>query len=349
MRIAQVAPLTESVPPKLYGGTERVVWWLTEELLKLGHEVTLFASGDSVTNADLEVATMTALRLGGGDPMIAYGCLLSAIARKARDFDVVHLHIDWIHIPLLRCLGVPYLTTLHGCLDMPQLSLSFEHFAASPFVSISGAQRGGLSGVCWAGTVHHGLPADSLRPCDGSDGYLAFLGRVAPEKGPDAAIRVARAAGVPLKIAAKVDRADRAYYDAKIKPLIEDGGGVEFVGEIADSKKGAFLGKAAALLFPICWPEPFGLVMIEAMACGTPVIAFRQGSVPELVEHGVTGFVVEPGDEAALADAVRMLPALDRQQIRHVFEQRFTAKRMADDYVKLYRAMCECSAFPNDL
>jgi glycosyltransferase involved in cell wall biosynthesis len=339
MRIAQVAPLAESVPPKLYGGTERVVSWLTEELVSLGHEVTLFASEDSVTKAELEPVPFAALRFDGCDPMVAYGCLLSAIAAKANDFDVIHLHVDWIHLPLLRRLGVPFLTTLHGRLDLPELSYFLEHFAAASFVSVSNAQRAARPGLSWIGTVHHGVPEGLLEPCYRPEGHLAFLGRIAPEKGPDTAVRVARAAGLPLRMAAKVDKKDRAYYEAKIKPLIEEGGGVEFVGEIDDAQKREFLGKSGALLFPICWPEPFGLAVIEAMACGTPVVAYRNGSIPELVDHGLTGFIVNPGDEGGLVDAVRKISMLDREKVRRVFERRFTAKRMAADYVGLYRTL----------
>jgi len=341
MKIAQIAPLAESVPPQLYGGTERIVSYLTEELVDLGHDVTLFASGDSITDAMLEAVLPQALRLAPTtvDPMLAYAAMLERVAACAQDFDVVHAHIDWLHVPLLRRLGVPFLTTLHGRLDVPVLAERFDAaFEDAPFVSISDAQRRPLSGTqaCWLGTVYHGLPPNLLRPGSGDGGYLAFLGRIAPEKGPEAAVRIARAAGLPLRIAAKVDKADRRYFKKAVAPLI-DGDRVQFVGEVDERGKGAFLGAATALLFPIDWPEPFGLVMIEAMACGTPVIAFPDGSVPEIVEHGVTGFVVE--DERDAIDAVARLPQLDRGRVRQAFERRFTARRMAEDYLLLYRQL----------
>jgi glycosyltransferase involved in cell wall biosynthesis len=341
MRIAQLAPLAESVPPRLYGGTERVVSWLTEELVDMGHEVTLFASGDSITGASLEACSPHALRLDSGhrDPMLAYGAALARLAELAAGFDIVHSHIDWIHIPLLSRIGVPFVTTLHGRLDLPDLDGCFRRcFADAPFVSISDAQRAPLRHANWAGTVHHGLPENLLRPTLAPKArYLAFLGRISPEKGPESAIRLARAAGLKLKIAAKVDKADEAYYAAKVRPLIESAPGVEFIGEIGDWQKAEFLGNAAALLFPIRWPEPFGLVMIEAMACGTPVIAFRCGSVPEVIEEGVTGFIVET--EAAALDAIRRVAALDRNRVRARFERRFIARRMAQEYVAIYRRL----------
>jgi glycosyltransferase involved in cell wall biosynthesis len=339
MRIAQVAPLAEAVPPKLYGGTERVVSWLTEELVELGHEVTLFASGDSITNAVLEPCSRQALRLNSShrDPMLAYGIALARLAGRASHFDVVHSHIDWVHIPLLRHLGVPFVTTLHGRLDWPDLTGSFEScFGDAPFVSISDAQRVPLPHARWVGTVHHGMPKDLLKPKLTPEGYLAFLGRITPEKGPETAISLARAAGIPLKIAAKVDRVDQAYFDCRVSPLI-DGKAVEFIGEIAEQQKVEFLGNAAALLFPICWPEPFGLVVIEAMACGTPVIAFRGGSMPELIEDGITGFVVDSYDEAL--SAIHGIATLDRRSVRAGFERRFMARRMAKDYLRIYEAL----------
>ena len=341
MRIAQLAPLAEAVPPKLYGGTERVVSWLTEELVDIGHEVTLFASGDSITNAVLQPCSPQALRLDPihHDPMLAYGVALAQIADQASQFDVVHSHIDWVHIPLLRRLGVPFVTTLHGRLDLPDLNGSFENcFAEAPFVSISNAQRKPLPQAHWAGTVYHGLPKDLLKPNFAPEGYLAFLGRIAPEKGPETAIRLARAAGIPLKIAAKVDRVDQAYFDTKVSSLI-DGKDIEFVGEIDEPQKAAFLGNAAALLFPICWPEPFGLVVIEAMACGTPVIAFRCGSVPELIEEGVTGFVVDSCRDAL--SAMDRAAVIDRRAVRASFERRFTARRMAEEYVRVYESLSD--------
>ena len=335
MRIAQIAPLAEAVPPKLYGGTERVVFWLTEELVQMGHEVTLFASGDSVTSARLEPCSPKALRLdrNSPDPMLAYGAMLTRVAEQAGQFDILHAHLDWIHIPLLRCVGVPFVTTLHGRLDHPALAvLSRSCFPDARFVSISNAQRIPLPDANWAGTVYHGLPGNLLAPNYQPRGYLAFLGRITPDKGPETAIHLARAAGMPLKIAAKIVRAERHYFTQRIKPLL-DGTDVEFVGEIDEAHKAEFLGNAAALLFPICWPEPFGLVMIEAMACGTPVAAFRCGSVPEVVDEGVTGFVVEP--QAGLS-AIDRAAKLDRHRVRNRFEQRFTARRMAEDYVRVY-------------
>jgi glycosyltransferase involved in cell wall biosynthesis len=339
MRIAQLAPLAEAVPPKLYGGTERVVSWLTEELVEMGHEVTLFASGDSITNAVLEPCAPQALRLNPShrDPMLAYGLALARVAELASHFDVVHSHIDWVHIPLFRRLGVPFVTTLHGRLDLPELNgCSESYFAEAPFVSISNAQRAPLPQARWVGTVYHGLPKNLLKPNFTPDGYLAFLGRIAPEKGPEAAISLAHAAGIPLKIAAKVDRIDQAYFNSKVRPLI-DGKDIEFVGEIDQSQKATFLGKAAALLFPICWPEPFGLVLIEAMACGTPVIAFRSGSVPELIEDSVTGFIVDSHRDAL--SGIRRVATIDRRAVRASFERRFTARRMAEDYVGIYETL----------
>ena len=339
MRIAQLAPLAEAVPPKLYGGTERVVSSLTEELVEMGHEVTLFASGDSITNAVLEPCSRRALRLDSNscDPMIAYGVTLARIGDLASRFDAVHSHIDWVHVPLLRRLGVPFVTTLHGRLDLPDLNGSFENcFAKASYVSISDAQRAPLPQAHWIGTVYHGLPQNLLKPNYVPEGYLAFLGRITPEKGPEIAIQLSRAAGIPLKIAAKIDRVDQAYFDTKVRPLI-DGKEIEFIGEIDESQKAAFLGNAAALLFPICWPEPFGLVLIEAMACGTPVIAFRFGSVPELIEDGVAGFVVDSHRDAM--NAIDRVAMINRRGVRASFERRFTARRMAEDYVRVYHTL----------
>jgi glycosyltransferase involved in cell wall biosynthesis len=297
MRIAQVAPLAESVPPKLYGGTERVVAWLIEELVELGHDVTLFASGDSRTRANLVPVWPRALRLGRprADPAAAMAALLEALARRATDFDVIHAHVDWLHLPLLSRLGVPFVTTPHGRLDLPGLTDVVRRFPQAPFVSISNNQRVPLAQAKWLGTVYHGLPVKSLRPCFEAGKYLAFLGRLTAEKGPEVAIRIAKAAGMPLHIAVKVPRGERSYFRDKLQPQV-DGHQVQLAGEVNDETKERFLANAAALLFPIDWPEPFGLVMIEAMACGTPVIAFRSGSVPEVVEDGVTGFVVESAE-----------------------------------------------------
>ncbi len=342
MRIAQIAPLAESVPPKLYGGTERVVSWLIEELVDLGHEVTLFASGDSVTRANLNAVWPRALRLGRprSDPMAAQAALLDAVALQATDFDVIHAHIDWLHLPLLNRLGVPFVTTTHGRLDLPGFPDLIRRFPRAPFVSISDNQRAPLGQANWCGTVYHGLPADMFRPRVEPGSYLAFLGRLTSEKGPEAAIRIARAAGMPLRIAAKLPRGEKGYFKQHLEPQI-DGDKIRLIGEVDDRTKEGFLAGAAALLFPIDWPEPFGLVMIEAMACGTPVIAYRSGSVPEVVDNGITGFVVD--GEAAAVRAVGRLGELDRRQVRTRFEQRFTARRMAKEYVRHYEMLASAS------
>jgi glycosyltransferase involved in cell wall biosynthesis len=346
MRIAQVAPLAESVPPKLYGGTERVVAWLIDELVELGHDVTLFASGDSKTRANLVPAWPRALRLGRprSDPMAAQAALLEAIAEHARNFDVIHSHIDWIHLPLLSRLGVPFATTCHGRLDLPGFPDVIRSFPNAPFVSISNDQRLPLKEANWLGTIYHGLPANSLKPRFEPGSYLAFLGRLTAEKGPEAAIRIARAAGMPLHIAAKVPRGERAYFKDTLEPQI-DGNQVRLTGEVNDKTKEEFLAGAAALLFPIDWPEPFGLVMIEAMACGTPVIAFRSGSVPEVVDHGISGFAVD--DEAEAIDAIKRLGELDRRKVRAQFEDRFTAKRMALEYLRHYEILLATKRRPD--
>ncbi|MFG3598347.1 glycosyltransferase family 4 protein [Bradyrhizobium sp. RDI18] len=338
MRIAQIAPLAESVPPKLYGGTERVVAWLIDELVSLGHEVTLFASGDSATSARLQAVWPRALRLGRPrtDPMVAQTALLEAVARNATEFDIIHAHIDWLHLPLLSRLGVPFLTTCHGRMDLPGFPDVVRSFPDAPFVSISDNQRVPLSEANWIGTIYHGLPADLFRPSFEAGSYLAFLGRLTAEKGPEAAIRIARAARMPLRIAAKVPRGDRSYFKEQLEPQI-DGEQVQLTGEVNDDAKRQFLAGAAALLFPIDWPEPFGLVMIEAMACGTPVIAFRSGSVPEVIDNGITGFVV--ADETEAVEAIGRLAELDRSQVRGHFEKRFTARRMAEEYLRHYKAL----------
>ena len=340
MRIAQVAPLAESVPPKLYGGTERVVAWLTDELLELGHQVTLFASGDSRTRATLVPVWPRALRLGRprSDPAAAQSALLEAVARQAVNFDVIHFHIDWVQLPLMTRLGVPFLTTAHGRLDLPGLPEVAALYHNAPMVSISDNQREPLPGAVWLGTVYHGLPPDSLKPSFEAGQYLAFLGRLVPEKGPEVAIRIGQATGMPLRIAAKIPRGQQRYFKESLEPRV-DGNQVRLVGEVNEKTKEQFLANAAALLFPIDWPEPFGLVMIEAMACGTPVIAFRRGSVPEVVEHGVTGFVVESEEEAIAA--VRNIGQLDRHRVRAAFEARFASQRMAQEYVRLYRALAK--------
>jgi glycosyltransferase involved in cell wall biosynthesis len=339
MRIAQIAPLAESVPPKLYGGTERVIAWLTDELIDLGHHVTLFASGDSATRAELVAVWPRALRLGRprSDPMAAHAALLETMAQWAGGFDVIHCHIDWTHLPLLSRHSTPFVTTFHGRLDLPGLSTVVQKFPSARFVSISDNQRLPLQSANWLGTVYHGMPAALLQPSFADGHYLAFLGRLTSEKGPEAAIRIAKASGVPLRIAAKLPRGERGYFKEKVEPMI-DGSDVRITGEVNDKTKQDFLCGAVALLFPIHWPEPFGLVMIEAMACGTPVIAFRSGSVPEVIEDGVTGFIV--GSEAEAIEAIKhRLPTLDRRKVRAGFERRFTARRMAEDYVRHYRAL----------
>jgi glycosyltransferase involved in cell wall biosynthesis len=335
MKIAQVAPLYESCPPQLYGGTERVVSYLTEELVRQGHEVTLFASGDSRTAAELCAPCPRALRLDPQcqDPLPHHLVMLNQLARRADEFDILHFHIDYLHFPRFAYRGASTLTTAHGRLDIPDLAALFREFPGMPLVSISHSQRTPVTWANWCGTVYHGLPLDLYSQGSGDGGYLAFIGRIAQEKRPDWAIEIARRAGVPLAIAAKVDKADRGYYKSRVKPLLKDPL-VEFLGEIGDDEKGAFLGDAMALLVPIDWPEPFGLSMIEAMANGTPVIALRRGSVPEVVDHGVTGFIVDTIEEAI--SAVPLAKKLDRAAVRRRFEQRFSAGRMADDYVALY-------------
>jgi glycosyltransferase involved in cell wall biosynthesis len=338
MHIAQIAPLTESVPPRLYGGTERIVSFLTEELVAMGHDVTLFASGDSCTAATLEPGWPMALRFDPSirDAIAPNMLMVEQVARRASEFDVLHCHLDYWPFSVLSRQPTPFLTTLHGRLDLPEYGAIYDAFAGVPLVSISDAQRAPLPNVNFVDTVYHGLPVNLLRPLPGPRRYLAFLGRICPEKRPDRAIRIARAAGIRLKIAAKVDRVDRDYFETTIRPMI-DGDQIEMIGEISDAEKSAFLSGAVALLMPIDWPEPFGLAMIEAMACGTPVIAFNHGSVPEIVDQGVTGFVVD--DEAGAVAAVRAARGLSLGAIRHRFEQRFTARRMAEDYLTLYRRL----------
>ncbi len=334
MRIAQVAPLYESVPPRLYGGTERVVSYLTEGLVAEGHEVTLFASGDSCTDAALMPGAPCALRLGGcRDPLIPHLLMLERLTRRAHHFDVIHFHCDYLAFPFGRRLPAPSLSTLHGRLDLPQLEQVFGEFPELPLVSISDAQRAPAPAANWVATVHHGLPPDLYRFRERPGDYLVFVGRISPEKRVDRAIRVARAAGLPLKIAAKVDPADRVYFEEMIRPLLADEL-VEFIGEVGEAEKDALLGGALALVFLIDWPEPFGLAMIESLACGTPVIAARRGSVPEVIEDGVSGFVVESVAEAVAA--VQRLPSLSRARCRQVFEERFSLGRMVRDYVAIY-------------
>jgi glycosyltransferase involved in cell wall biosynthesis len=340
MRIAQIAPLFESVPPRLYGGTERVVSYLTEELIRQGHQVTLFASGDSITSAELVPCASRALRLNPEvrDPIPHHMLMLDKVRERVAEFDILHFHIDYLHFPMFRSKAVRTVTTLHGRQDLADHMPFYRRFSDMPLISISNAQRTPLGRANFVGTVYHGLPLDfhksSCRLARG--GYLAFLGRISPEKRPDRAIAIARAAGLPLKIAAKVDKLDESYFREVIAPLLE-GTEIEFVGEINESAKTEFLSQAAGLLFPIDWPEPFGLVMIEAMASGTPVLAFRCGSVPEIVEDRLTGRIVSSIEEAA--QAIPELLALDRNAIRARFEQRFSSQRMASDYVKIYHTI----------
>ncbi|WP_454857900.1 glycosyltransferase family 4 protein [Rhizobium binxianense] len=338
MKIAQIAPLAESVPPKLYGGTERIVSYLTEELVALGHDVTLFASGDSVTDARLVACSDVALRLNPNvrDHLPHQVVMLEEIRRRAHEFDVLHFHIDLLHFPLIRDFADRTVTTLHGRLDLPDLKPFYKAFPDIPLVSISNDQRRPMPPVNWSGTVYHGLPADLLPFTAKPKGsYLAFLGRISPEKRPDRAIEIATKIGMPLKIAAKIDNADKAYWETVIEPMVKSHPNVEFVGEINEHQKAAFLGNAGALLFPIDWPEPFGLVMIEAMACGTPVIAFRYGSVPEVIDNGVSGILVDSVTEAA--ENVERALRMDRKKVRATFEKRFSAERMARDYLDIYR------------
>jgi glycosyltransferase involved in cell wall biosynthesis len=336
MRIAQIAPLFEAVPPKLYGGTERVVYSLTEELVAMGHDVSLFASSDSTTSAKLVPMRKQALRLDPGvkDWIAYYMRMMELVRRRADEFDVLHFHTDYFPLSLFSRQRTPFVTTLHGRLDLPEFREIYELFPDASFVSISEHQRLPLPRLNWVRTVLHGMPARLLTPQPGSQRYFAFLGRISPEKGVDKAIRIAGRAGVPLKIAAKVDLADKKYWDEEIAPLIAASPHVEFIGEINDERKADFLSGAHALLFPIDWPEPFGLVMIEAMACGTPVIAFNRGSVPEVIDHGVTGFIVP--DEAAAVAAISNVDRLDRRTVRQQFERRFSARRMAQDYLDVY-------------
>ena len=340
MKIAQIAPLMESCPPQLYGGTERVVSYLTEELVRQGHDVTLFASGDSITSARLEVCCEQALRLDPNvsDPIPDHLIMLDKVRRMAEQFDILHFHVDPFHYPLAVSFAARTITTMHGRLDIPELRRVHAAFRGFPLVSISNNQRLPMPPVKWAGTVYHGLPRNLLpfNPTP-SGGYFAFLGRISPEKRPDLAIEIAVRAGARLKIAAKVDRADQAYWKDVIKPMIDSSPNVEFVGEIGERDKGEFLGNADALLFPIDWPEPFGLVMIEAMACGTPVIAFRRGSAPEVIDDGVSGFLVDDVSQATAA--ARRIAELDRTQARAAFERRFDIERTAREYVQIYRGL----------
>jgi glycosyltransferase involved in cell wall biosynthesis len=339
MKIAQISPLMESVPPRLYGGTERIVSYLTDELVRLGHEVTVFASADSITAAELVGCASMALRLDCNvrDPIPYYMLMLDRVRKLADEFDILHFHIEQLHFPLFHQMADRTVTTLHSRQDAPDLTPLYLGFRDMPLVSISNDQRRPIAKANFVGTVHHGIPTNLHTPIyNPRGGYVAFLGRISPEKRPDRAIRIARTLGIPIKIAAKIDKADEAYFREKIVPLLSDPG-VEFIGEINERSKTAFLGEAQALLFPIDWPEPFGLVMIEAMACGTPVLGFRRGAVSEIIDQGVTGAIVD-----TMAEAVRMLPrvmALDRRAVRRRFEQRFSSTRMATNYVALYRSL----------
>ncbi|MBV9531767.1 MAG: glycosyltransferase family 4 protein [Bradyrhizobium sp.] len=345
MRIAQVAPLTEAVPPQLYGGTERVVHWLTEELVALGHDVTLFASGDSRTSAKLDATWPKALRLDGSvrDPNALHMVMLERVRRKCdeEEFDFLHFHIDYYPWSLFTRQPTPCVTTLHGRLDLPEHQPVFDTFSSIAVISISNAQRRPVPHANWVRTIHHGMPENLLTPKPSGQDYLAVLGRIAPEKGVDRAIKIATRCGIPLKIAAKVDREDQDYYDQIIRPLITGNPLVDYIGEIGDHEKSDFLSGAFGLLVPIDWPEPFGIVMIEAMACGTPVIAYNRGSVPEIVDEGLTGFIVE--DETSAVAAVGWLSQLSRPAIRRQFEARFTARRMALDYLAAYRSLIEAT------
>jgi glycosyltransferase involved in cell wall biosynthesis len=346
MKIAQISPLMESVPPRLYGGSERIVSYVTDELVRQGHDVTLFASGDSVSSANLVRCVPMALRLDANvrDPIPYYMLMLDRVREMADEFDILHFHIDQFHFPLFRPIAHRTVTTLHGRQDLHDLKPLYVGFSDMPLVSISNSQRKPIANANFAATVYHGLPAQTLKPNYKPSGdYVAFLGRISPEKRPDRAIRIAQALGLRIKIAAKIDKVDEAYFREHIASLFNLPG-VEYIGEIDERSKSEFLGEASALLFPIDWPEPFGLSMIEAMACGTPVLAFRCGSVPEIIDPGVTGLIVDSMDEA-----IRVMPqvlALDRRTVRQKFEQRFSASRMAKDYVQVYRSLIKQQALP---
>ncbi|MEM7551572.1 MAG: glycosyltransferase family 4 protein [Bacteroidota bacterium] len=338
MKIAQISPLYESVPPKFYGGTERVVSYLTEELVRQGNEVTLFASGDSKTSAKLFSNAAEALRLKGVEMPLAYHIAqLQDVMERADEFDIIHFHTDFLHFPSSNLIKTPRLTTLHGRLDIPDLVYVYHKFKDQPLVSISNSQRNGLLvDVNWVDTVYHGLPLDLYKKGDGDGDYVAFLGRISPEKRVDRAIRIAKKAGMKIKIAAKIDKDDEHYYTSMIKQIMKQPH-VEFIGEIGEDCKEEFLGKAKALLFPIDWPEPFGMVMIEAMACGTPVIAYKNGSVPEIIDKGETGFIVENIEEAV--QALNNIDLIDRDRVRGIFENRFCSKVMAKNYMELYKRL----------
>jgi glycosyltransferase involved in cell wall biosynthesis len=343
VRIAQVAPLTESVPPKLYGGTERVVSWLTEELVKQGHDVTLFASGDSQTAAELVTVCNKALRLDETcrDPFARHVMLITEVSKRGRQFDIIHSHLDYFLFPYLRHMSVRSLHTLHGRLDIPDLKPLYEEYLDMPLVSISNHQRTPIEAANWAATIYHGLPDDMYSFTAMPSDYLLFLGRICPEKRPDRAIEIAKRAGMKLVIAAKVDPVDRKYFEDEIKPML-DPKFVDYIGEVNDGQKNELLGNAKALLFPIDWPEPFGLVMIEAMACGTPIVAFDCGSVAEIIEEGVNGFRVSTIEDAVRA--VEKIDAIDRIACRNTFMENYTSRRMAENYVDLYTQILDPSA-----
>ena len=339
MKIAQVAPLTESVPPRLYGGTERVVSYLTEELTRQGHEVTLYASGDSVTSARLRPVCDRSLRLNTvpGDYLVHHTLLIQQVFNEAYLYDIIHFHIDFIHFPLSRLYRTPQLTTLHGRLDIPDLQKIYREFREMPVVSISHAQRRPLPGANWLATVYNGIPDHIYTFHPKAENYFAFLGRISPEKGIEEAIRIALLAGIELRIAAKVDPVDKLYFKEVIKPKLKEPL-INYIGEINEQEKNNFLGNARALLFPINWPEPFGLVMIEAMACGTPIVAYRRGSVPEIMQNGVSGFIAENAREAV--EAIHNIDAISRSDCRNVFERRFSSAKMAEKYVHVYQRLC---------
>src|SRR5260221_1902843 len=348
MKIAQVAPLYESVPPKFYGGTERVVSYLTEELIRQGNDVTLFASGDSVTSARLISNTEKALRLNAkcSDHLSHHIVQLQEIAERANEFDIIHFHNDYTHFPISVHFNVPYVTTLHGRMDMPELQHVYNKFPQQPVISISNKQREPMPQANWVGTVYHGLPLNLLNIGTGEGNYFVFLGRISPEKRVDRAIEIAKATGIQLKIAAKIDSEDQTYFDNHIKQLLDDPL-VEFIGEINEDQKEKFLGNALAMLFPIDWPEPFGIVMIESMACGTPVIAFNSGSVPEVIDDGKSGFIVNSVDEAIRA--VEKLHLLPKRNARNCFEERFTVERMARNYIEIYQKMIDMQVRSGEL
>jgi glycosyltransferase involved in cell wall biosynthesis len=341
VKIAQVAPLFESVPPKLYGGTERIVSYLTEELVRQGHEVTLFASGDSKTRAELVAINDTALRLSKEhrNPVLEHVLMMEGLRERCSDFDILHFHTDLLQFPFLRALGRPSLTTLHGRLDEPGIFPFYQEFSEAHLVAISCSQRRSLPKEAQVSVIHHGLPSGLLRCTPGRGQYLAFLGRIAPEKGAVDAIQIAVAAGLPLRIAAKIDKADKTYWEEIVRPLMERSPNVEYIGEISEHEKIEFLGNAMALLFPIDWPEPFGLIMIEAMACGTPVIAYPMGSVPEVIEEGRSGHIVGSVDGAV--KALGKVEKLDRRIVRQCFDRRFTVEKMTKRYVRLYEKLLD--------